>query len=166
MLSVRQTQRLICRNVPEQLQHPNECSETTALILVSLRLITGSLSISSCLQERDTLGKYPIVNQSQQLLVLWQKTHLENNGQKHTHTKSVWQTETRTRAHTHTHTHTHTHWRPELSPCFWDDDRIIKSITFSHLESPFAHSLSDFLRTAVRCKRVCVCVLQESTSKY
>lgn len=41
MLAVRQTQRLTCRNVPEQLQHPNECSETAALIPVSLRSITG-----------------------------------------------------------------------------------------------------------------------------
>lgn len=41
MLAVRQTQRLKCRNFPEQIQQPNECSETVALIPVSLRSIAG-----------------------------------------------------------------------------------------------------------------------------
>lgn len=153
MLSVRQTQRLICRNVPEQLQQPNECSETAALILVSLRLITA-FAFHQVLPSgtRDP----------------WQRSHCKPEsaafGIVTENTPRKQWTETHTLKPTDRHTHTLKAWALTLYLWGRDDDRIIQSITFSHLESPFVYSLSDFLRTAVRCKSVCV--LQESTSKY
>jgi len=96
MHAVRPTQRLACRNVPEQLQHPNECSETAALIPVSLRSITGF----AFHQVLPSGMKHP-----------WQRAHSKPEsatfGIVTENTPQTQWTETRMLTPTDRHTHTH-----------------------------------------------------------